>query len=219
MVTLISFTIVIGILVFVHEFGHFIVAKKTGVGVEKFSLGFGPKLIGFKMGGTQYMLSAIPLGGYVKLKGENPDETLTNDPEEFGSRSVGVRAAIILAGPLMNLVLAFFLMPFVFIIGIQAPVFLDEEPVVCWVAENSPAAIAGFQIGDTIFSVNGEKVKSWKMFNALTQSQLGKDVKIVTERNNEIQEKIRHYGKRCLVGHFYYGVRFSCNGRTFGVLR
>ena len=112
MVTLISFTIVIGILVFVHEFGHFIVAKKTGVGVEKFSLGFGPKLIGFKRGGTQYMLSAIPLGGYVKLKGENPDETLTDDPEEFGSRSVAVRAAIILAGPAMNFILTFISLSF-----------------------------------------------------------------------------------------------------------
>ena len=190
MVTLISFTIVIGILVFVHEFGHFIVAKKTGVGVEKFSLGFGPKLIGFKKGETQYMISAIHLGGYVKLKGENPDETLTDDPKEFGSRSVAVRAAIISAGPVMNFILTFFLMPLVFIIGIQVPAFLEEEPVVCWVAENSPAEIAGFQIGDTIFSVNGEKVKNWKMFNALTQTQLGKDVKIETERNNKIQEKI-----------------------------
>jgi regulator of sigma E protease len=68
MITLVSFIIVIGILIFVHEFGHFIVAKKTGVTVEKFSLGFGPKLIGFERGGTQYMLSAVPLGGYVKLR-------------------------------------------------------------------------------------------------------------------------------------------------------
>src|SRR4030042_1869117 len=98
MTTLVSFIIVIGILVFVHEFGHFFVAKRTGVTVEKFSLGFGPKLIGFVRGGTQYMISAIPLGGYVKLKGENPDERLTNDRGEFGSRSLAVRAAIVAAG-------------------------------------------------------------------------------------------------------------------------
>ena len=96
--TLISFTIVIGILIFVHEFGHFIVAKKAGVEVEKFSLGFGPKIIGFQKGETLYQLCAIPLGGYVKMKGEDPDEPLSNDPREFGSRGVGIRAAIVAAG-------------------------------------------------------------------------------------------------------------------------
>jgi len=190
MITLISFTIVIGILVFVHEFGHFIIAKKTGVGVEKFSLGFGPKLIGFKKGETQYMISAIPLGGYVKLKGEDPDDPITDDPKEFRSRSIGVRAAIISAGPVMNFLLTFFLMPIVFIIGIQVPVFLDKKPVVRWVSENSPAKIAGFKVGDSILTVNGEKVENWKMFNALTQTQAGKDVKIEIERNNTIQEKV-----------------------------
>ena len=189
MITLISFTIVIGILIFVHEFGHFIIAKRTGVGVEKFSLGFGPKLIGFKMGETQYMISAIPLGGYVKLKGENPDEPLTNDPKEFGSRSIGVRWAIVFAGPLMNFLLTFMLMPLVYIIGIQVPTFLEKEPVVHWVAENTPAMIAGFQVGDQILTVNGEEVKNWKFFNALIQSQLGKDVKIEIKRNNKIQDK------------------------------
>lgn len=189
MVTFISFTIVIGILIFVHEFGHFIVAKKAGVGVEKFSLGFGPRLIGFQKGETQYMLSAIPLGGYVKLKGENPEETLTNDPKEFGSRGVGVRAAIVAAGPVMNFVLTFMLMPLVFMIGIQVPVFLDQEPLVCWVAENSPAERAGLKKGDRIVRVNGESVKNWKMVNALTQSQLGKDLTIGVERNDSILKK------------------------------
>lgn len=190
MITLISFTIVIGILIFVHEFGHFIVAKRTGVGVEKFSLGFGPKLIGFRKGETHYMISAIPLGGYVKMKGENPDEPLTNDPKEFGSRSVGVRWAIVSAGPIMNFLLTFILMPLVFIIGIQVPTYLEKKSVVNWVAKNSPAMMAGFQAGDHILAVNGEEVENWKMFNAITQTQLGKDVKIKIRRNNRIQEKI-----------------------------
>jgi len=190
MITLISFTIVIGILIFVHEFGHFIVAKRTGVEVQKFSLGFGPKLIGFKKGETHYMISAIPLGGYVKLKGENPDEPLTNDPKEFGSRSVGVRWAIVSAGPLMNFLLTFILMPLVFIIGIQVPTYLEKKSIVQWVAENSPAMTAGFQVGDHILAVNGEEVENWKTFNTLTQTQLGKEIKVKIRRGNRIHEKM-----------------------------
>lgn len=189
-ITLISFTIVIGILIFVHEFGHFIIAKKTGVGVEKFSLGFGPKLIGFKKGETNYMISAVPLGGYIKLKGENPDEPLTNDPKEFGSRSVGIRFAIVVAGPLMNFILTFMLMPLVYIIGIQVPAYLEEKPVVHWVAENSPAMMAGFQIGDHIVAINGEEVNNWGRFNVSTQINKGKELIIEIERDNRIYEKV-----------------------------
>jgi regulator of sigma E protease len=93
------------------------------------------------------MISAIPLGGYVKLTGENPDELLTNDPREFGSRSIGVRWSIVFAGPLMNYFLAFILLPLVYIIGIQIPAYLDQPPIVQWVAENSPAKGAGLQRG------------------------------------------------------------------------
>ncbi len=183
--TLISFTIVIGILIFVHEFGHFIVAKKAGVEVEKFSLGFGPKLIGFQKGETLYQLCAIPLGGYVKMKGENPDEPLSNDPREFGSRSVGIRAAIVAAGSVMNFILPFLLLPLVFLIGIQVPTYLSEEPTLYWIADGSPADKAGLQSGDTITAVNGHEIKNWKMFNftLLTETQQEQDVKISFERN------------------------------------
>jgi regulator of sigma E protease len=183
MITLLSFIIVIGILIFVHELGHFLVAKKTGVTVEKFSLGFGPKLIGFEKGGTQYMICAIPLGGYVKLKGENPDEGLTNDRGEFASRSVGVRAAIVAAGPFMNCALCFLIMPLVFMIGIQVPSYLEEKPVVQWVSAQSPAAQAGMQKGDTILAVDNETVETWKMFTALTQINPGKSVRIQLVRD------------------------------------
>jgi len=165
MITFLSFLFVIGILVFVHEFGHFIVAKKSGVEVEKFSLGFGPKIIGFKKGDTHYMISAIPLGGYVKMRGENPDEPLTNDPKEFSSRGVGVRAAIVSAGPIMNILFAFMVMPLVYFIGIQVPAFLDKAPVAYWVAEDSPAKTADIQIGDRILAINGAEIDDWEMFN------------------------------------------------------
>jgi regulator of sigma E protease len=190
--TLISFTIVIGILIFVHEFGHFIVAKRAGVCVEKFSLGFGPKLLGFQKGETHYMISAIPLGGYVKMKGEDPDETLTSNPKEFGSRSVGIRAAIVAAGSLTNFFFAFLIMPLVFIIGIQVPTFLGKVPVVAWVGEESPAMIAGIQPGDTITAVNGDAIKNWKMFNftILTDAQQDNDVRLTLSRNTTTLEKM-----------------------------
>ncbi len=189
MVTVLAFIIVIGVLIFIHEFGHFIVAKHTGVEVEKFSLGFGPKIVGFKRGETHYMISALPLGGYVKMRGENPDEPLSNNPKEFGSRSVGVRSAIVIAGPLMNYLIAFVLMPIVFIVGIQVPAYLDEQPVVQWVSENSPAMDAGFQRGDRIMTINGREVKNWKMINTFLQSHLGKTVVITFVRDGKIQEK------------------------------
>lgn len=192
MITLVSFIIVIGILIFVHELGHFLVAKKTGVTVEKFSLGFGPKLIGFERGGTQYMIAAVPLGGYVKLKGENPEEGLTNDRGEFGSRSVGVRAAIVAAGPFMNFLLCFLIMPLVFLIGIQVPSYLADKAVIQWVAKDSPAATAGLQKGDEILSVNGETVDNWKMFNALTQINPEKAARVQFLRDGRTVEKTIH---------------------------
>ena len=111
--TFIYFLIVIGILVFVHEFGHFIMAKRAGVRVEKFSLGMGPKLFGFKKGDTGVCPSALPLGGYVKMAGENPDEDPTGAPDEFQSKTVWQRAKIAATGPLTNIVLAFIIMPLV----------------------------------------------------------------------------------------------------------
>src|SRR5512136_1925440 len=101
--TLIYFLIVIGVLVFVHEFGHFIMAKRAGVRVEKFSLGMGPRLFGYKKGDTDYIISALPLGGYVKMAGENPDEEPTGAADEFQAKTPSQRAKIAVAGASMNL--------------------------------------------------------------------------------------------------------------------
>src|SRR5512134_3614304 len=139
--TLIYFLIVIGILVFVHELGHFIVAKRAGVRVEKFSLGMGPTIPGlsFKKGDTEYVISALPLGGYVKMAGENPDETPTGAPDEFQSKTVWQRAKIAATGPLTNIILAFLVMPLVFMVGTYA-----EGPAkVGFVEKGSPAERAG----------------------------------------------------------------------------
>ena len=106
MLSLISFLVVLSILVIVHEFGHFIVAKRLGVRVQKFSFGFGPKIVSFKKGDTEYIISAIPLGGYVKMAGDEPWEKMSNQRWEFLSRSVFDRFKIIVAGPLLNYILA-----------------------------------------------------------------------------------------------------------------
>jgi len=115
--TLVYFLIVIGILVFVHELGHFIMAKRAGVRIEKFSLGMGPKLFSYKKGDTEYLISALPLGGYVKMAGENPDEEPTGAPDEFQSKTVWQRMKIAATGPLTNILLAFLVMPLVFMVG------------------------------------------------------------------------------------------------------
>ncbi|MCX8012013.1 MAG: RIP metalloprotease RseP, partial [Desulfobacterota bacterium] len=192
MVTVISFLILIGILVFIHEFGHFIVAKLIGVKVEKFSLGFGPKLVGFKGGKdkTEYLISLLPLGGYVKLKGENPDEALNNDPSEFTSRKVSDRFKIVIAGSMMNIVLAFLLFPIVFMIGVEVPKYLKEKPIIGWIEESSPAAKAGFKIGDQIDQIAGIKVHNWDELQQVVLSKADKNLKVLAVRDGIIIEKM-----------------------------
>ena len=116
MLSIISFLAVLSVLVLVHEFGHFIVAKRLGVRVLKFSIGFGPKIASIKKGDTEYLISAIPLGGYVKMAGDEPWEKLANEKGEFLSRSVGDRFKIIFAGPFLNYVLAFAIFSVIFMI-------------------------------------------------------------------------------------------------------
>ncbi|MCD6353404.1 MAG: RIP metalloprotease RseP [Proteobacteria bacterium] len=161
MITIVSFIIILGVLIFIHEFGHFIVAKWLGVRVEKFSLGFGPKLIGFKRKKTEYLLSLFPLGGYVKLAGEEPGEELKNDPSEFSSRSVADRVKIVVAGPVMNLILAGILFPIVFMMGTQVPAYVKKPPVIGWIENGSPAEEAGFKREDSIERIDGATIKNW----------------------------------------------------------
>lgn len=161
MITIVAFIIVLGILIFIHELGHFMVAKWVGVRVEKFSLGFGPKVLGFRRKETEYLISLLPLGGYVKLAGENPEEELKNDPSEFASRSVGDRTRIVIAGPIMNLLLALLLFPVVFMIGTEVPSYLKKAPVLGYVEADSPAMEAGFEPGDTIVRIDGAAIATW----------------------------------------------------------
>ncbi len=185
-ITIISFLFVLGILVFVHEFGHFIAAKKAGVYVETFSLGMGPKLIKRKKGDTEYCISAIPLGGYVKLKGENPDEQTKGepDPDELMAKSIPARFSIFVAGPLMNVITAVILVSLVFYIGIQMPKYLDEPPVIGWIEEDSPAMKMGLELGDLIMTVGEQSVNNWEQALLLIASTGGNTLDVEVQRGN-----------------------------------
>jgi regulator of sigma E protease len=179
--TFVYFLVVIGILVFVHEFGHFLMAKQAGVRVEKFSLGMGPKLVGFKKGDTEYVISALPLGGYVKMAGENPDEEPTGAADEFQSKTVWQRARIAATGPLTNIVLAFIIMPLVFMVG----TYSEGPAKVGFVEKASPAERAGFMTGDVIVDINGRSISDWTRALTLIAVNPNTDVSVVIERQGE----------------------------------
>ena len=162
MTTLLAFLFVLGVLVFVHEFGHFLAARRLGVRVLTFSLGFGPKLFKVRRGDTVYCVSAIPLGGYVKMAGENPDDARTGRPDEFLSRSKWERFQILIMGPAMNIVLAVVVMAVVLAQGAEVPIYQDEPPVVGAITSGSPAEQAGILRGDRILTVAGDAVDTWE---------------------------------------------------------
>jgi regulator of sigma E protease len=159
--TLLAFLFVLGVLIFVHELGHFLAARYHGVRVITFSLGFGPKILKFTRGDTEYCISIVPLGGYVKMAGENPDDPRAGQPDEFLSKSKWQRFQILIAGPLMNIVTAVVIMAVVLAQGDRIPQYQDEPAVVGVLAEDSPAARAGIAIGDQIVSVEGKTIETW----------------------------------------------------------
>src|SRR5438132_13089954 len=137
--------IVLGFMILIHEFGHYAAAKFFGVRVEVFSIGFGKRLLGFRRGDTDYRISLLPLGGYVKMSGENFMDNRTGDPREFLSHPRWHRFVIAIAGPAMNIVLAIGLLTGVYMVHYETPVFLDKPAVISWIKQDSPAAKAGLQ--------------------------------------------------------------------------
>jgi regulator of sigma E protease len=159
---IISVTVVLGIMIVVHEWGHFVAAKSFGVRVEIFSIGFGPRLWGRKRGDTDYRLSALPFGGYVKMAGDNPLEERSGAPDEFLSRPRWQRVLIAVAGPAMNILLAILLMIGLYKAGSPEPSYLSQPPVVAGVLPGSPAEQAGIQAGDRILKVNDTATPKWE---------------------------------------------------------
>jgi regulator of sigma E protease len=154
--------IVLGFMILIHEFGHFAVAKYFGVRVEVFSIGFGKRLLGFTRGETDYRISAIPLGGYVKMSGENPMDDRTGDPGEFLSHPRWQRFLVALAGPFMNVLLAFCLWTGVFMVHYEYAAVIDGPAFVGWIMPGTPAANAGIQSGDQIVRVDDIENPNWE---------------------------------------------------------
>jgi regulator of sigma E protease len=180
--SILAFVFVLGVLIFVHELGHFLMARRIGIRVLTFSLGFGPKLIGFRRGGTEYCISAVPLGGYVKMAGEKPDEARIPAPDEFLSKSKWQRFQVLIMGPVMNLVVAVVLMTAVLYHGVPGPAFMQQPPLVGKVLDKAAMKRAGLQSGDLILSVDGDRVPTWADFLNTMAGKSRRHVAVTVER-------------------------------------
>ena len=187
LIVIASFLFVLGVIIFVHEGGHYLVAKAFDVRVLTFSLGFGRKIFAFTRGETEYRVSWVPLGGYVRLGGENPEEA-SGDPRDFQSKPRWQRVLVYLAGPLMNVVLAIVLVWVVLMVGYGLPFLHQIPPVVGTVEPGSPAEAAGLAPGDVVISVKGEPVEDWEGVGMAIIESPAKPVPMVIERGGARRE-------------------------------
>ena len=182
MTSLVAFVFVLGVLVFVHEFGHYMMARRIGVRVITFSLGFGPKLLTVRRGDTDYCISAIPLGGYVKMAGENPDDPRSGRDDEFLSKTKWERFQVLIMGPTMNIILAIVVMALVLYQGADVPAYEQEPPIVGTVLDGSPAEAGGIQAGDLIVSVGGRAVPTWEDLFIAVMPRAERELEVLIRR-------------------------------------
>ncbi len=217
---------VLGILIVVHEFGHFIVAKKSGVGVLKFSVGFGPTLFGRTVNGTEYVVSAIPLGGFVKMVGEDPDsDEPVDEAISFSHQRLWKRCAIVLAGPMFNLLFAFAAIScMVFVYGMPVP---SESAKVGMVQEGKPASLAGFVSGDIVTAIDGEGIASWQELSEAIRASEGKSlaVEVLRAESNltltvtpEQQEAKNIFGEVSGPSYYAIGIGHASDRRPAGFI-
>ena len=186
---LIAVAVVLGFMILIHEWGHYAAAKLLGVRVEVFSIGFGKRLIGFRRGDTDYRIAAIPLGGYVKMSGENPMDARTGDPAEFMSHPRWHRFIIAIAGPAMNILLAIGLLTGVYMVKYEYPIYADKPVVLAWVKQGSPAADAGLQPGDKIIHIDDIDNPTWDQLEPKIWLSPNQPVNIEIQRGNQTLEK------------------------------
>ena len=182
---LIAVAVVLGFMILIHEWGHYAAAKLLGVRVEVFSIGFGKRLLGFRRGETDYRISAIPLGGYVKMSGENPMDARTGDPGEFMSHPRWHRFIIAIAGPAMNILLAIGLLTGVYMVHFEYPVYMDQPAVIGWVEHDTPADHLGLQIGDRITRVDGIEDPTWEQVEPKIMLSPNLPLEISIQRGNQ----------------------------------
>lgn len=172
-----------GVVIFIHEFGHFLVCKLSGIAVENFSFGFGKELFGFTKKETRYSLRAVPLGGYVKPKGEDIEEH-KGESDEYFSKPWYIRLAVVWAGPAMNYLLAFVV--FFFVISFVGRPVITDKPVIGSIAEDFPADKAGLKENDRIISINGVKMETWTQMSSLIHSSPQKEIALEYERSGVV---------------------------------
>ena len=189
LIDLTTILFVLSVLVFIHESGHYLVAKWCGVRVEVFSLGFGKRLFGFRRGDTDYRVSLLPIGGYVKMAGENPMESRTGDPGEFASHPRWQRFLIAIAGPTVNIIFTIVVLTCLFMVHDEREKFLDEPTVIGDVDPNSPAQKAGFQVGDQILNIQGMANPTWEDVFYKAALNPNQPVDVTIKRGTEVLHK------------------------------
>jgi regulator of sigma E protease len=187
--SLIAVVAVLGFMILIHEFGHYAVAKWLGVRVEQFAIGFGKRLIGFRRGETDYRINAIPLGGYVKMSGENPMDQRSDDPREFLNHPRWHRFLIAIAGPAMNILLAVVLLTTVYMVHYEYPAVYDEPPIIGWVLKDTAAAKAGFEVGDRITRIDDVESPNWEQVQLKEALSPGQPLAVEINRDGKTIEK------------------------------
>ncbi len=190
--TILSFLVVFGVLVFIHEFGHFFTAKLVGIRVETFSFGYGKRLFGIRKKGTDYRISLIPMGGYVKFLGEgelfSEGGKVTLPPDHFLAKTRWERFLVMVMGSVMNILLAILIFSVINMIGVTVPAWQDEKPVIGYIEPGSPAEKAGFELDDEILSVDKEQVKTWGDVELTVGSKPDRSIAVEIQRGSETRE-------------------------------